>query len=70
MIENDYRDELNAVHSYNEGIKLAREAHDEASADLLIKILNMEEGHVDWGEAQKDQIEQIGIENYLMNQIS
>lgn len=70
MIENDYRDELNAVHSYNDGIKLAREAHDEASADLLIKILNMEEGHVDWGEAQKDQIEQIGIENYLMNQIS
>jgi bacterioferritin (cytochrome b1) len=30
----------------------------------------MEEGHVDWVEIQGAQIEQIGIENYLVNQIN
>jgi len=28
----------------------------------------MEEGHVDWAEIQRAQIEQMGIENYLVNQ--
>jgi bacterioferritin (cytochrome b1) len=28
----------------------------------------MEEGHVDWAEIQQAQIEQMGIENYLVNQ--
>jgi len=28
----------------------------------------MEEGHVDWGEIQRAQIEQMGMENYLVNQ--
>jgi bacterioferritin (cytochrome b1) len=35
---------------------------------LLTKILKMEEGHVDWGEQQRAQIEQMGVENYLANQ--
>ncbi len=30
--------------------------------------LKMEEGHVDWAEAQRAQIEQMGLENYLTNQ--
>ncbi len=37
----------------------------EASADLLLRILNMEEGYVDWAEIQRSQIEQMGLENYL-----
>jgi bacterioferritin (cytochrome b1) len=28
----------------------------------------MEEGHVDWAEIQRAQIDQMGIENYLVNQ--
>jgi len=28
----------------------------------------MEEGHVDWAEIQRAQIEQMGMENYLVNQ--
>jgi len=28
----------------------------------------MEEGHVDWAEKQSDQIEQMGLANYLINQ--
>jgi bacterioferritin len=68
MISNDHDDELKVVHDYNEAIRLAREVDDEGSVDLLTKILKMEEGHVDWGEIQRAQIEQMGMKNYLVNQ--
>ena len=68
MISNDDKDELDAVHAYNNAIKLAREADDQGTIDLLTKILKMEEGHVDWAEIQQAQIGQMGIENYLVNQ--
>ncbi len=68
MINNDNKDENDAVLAYNEAIKLAREVNDQGTADLLTKILKMEEGHVDWAEMQREQIEQMGIENYLANQ--
>jgi len=68
MISNDYDDELEVVHNYNEAIKLAREVDDQGSVDLLTRILKMEEDHVDWAEIQLAQIKQIGIENYLANQ--
>jgi len=68
MISNDDDDELEAVRNYNEAIKLAREVADEGSVELLTKILKMEEGHVDWAEIQRAQIDQMGIENYLVNQ--
>jgi bacterioferritin (cytochrome b1) len=66
-------DELTAinqymVHSYNEAIKLARSVDDQGTVDLLSKILKMEEGHVDWAEIQRAQIDQMGFENYLINQ--
>ncbi len=68
MIHLDHQDELRAVGAYNAGIKLAREVKDQASVDLLTKILKMEEGHVDWAEMQETQIEQMGIENYMAKQ--
>ena len=68
-VSNDDHDELDAVHAYNNAIKLAREADDQGTVDLLTKILKMEEGHVDWAEIQRAQIEQMGIENYLVSQI-
>jgi bacterioferritin len=68
MISNDGKDELEAIHAYNEAIKLAREVDDEGSVDLLRKILKMEEDHIDWAEIQQAQIEQMGMENYLVNQ--
>ncbi len=69
MISNDNGDELDAVNAYNSAIKLAREICDQGSADLLTKILKMEEGHVDWAEKQRAQIDQMGLENYLVNQM-
>jgi bacterioferritin len=68
MISNDNNDELDAVRVYNETIILAREVNDEGTVELLTKILKMEEGHVDWAEMQRAQIEQMGMENYLVNQ--
>src|SRR3990172_6365235 len=68
MVTNDQDAELGAVRAYNAGIRLASEVGDEVTADLLTKILAMEEGHVDWAEKQRAQIEQMGLQNYLTNQ--
>ena len=68
MIKNDGDDELEVVGDYNNAIKLAHEVDDQGTVDLLIKILKMEEGHVDWAEIQRAQIDQMGMENYLSSQ--
>lgn len=68
MISNNNNVELNVIREYNHAIKLAREVDDQGSVDLLTRIFKMEEGHVDLGEMQHAQIEQIGLENYLVNQ--
>jgi bacterioferritin len=69
MIVNDQEAELSAIRAYNAAITLAHEVEDQASVDLLIKILKMEEDHEDWAEIQNAQIEQMGLENYLNNQV-
>lgn len=69
MISNDNNDELFAVNNYNKAISLARQVEDQVTVDLLSKILKMEEGHVDWAEIQREQINQMGLENYLVSQI-
>jgi len=68
MIKNDNGDELDAVHKYNAAIQLGRQVDDQGTVELLTKILKMEEGHVDWAEMQRAQIQQMGLENYLVNQ--
>jgi bacterioferritin len=68
MIGNDNTDELQAVRSYNDAIKLARTVDDQGTVELLSRILTMEEGHVDWAEKQRAQIDQMGMENYLISQ--
>jgi bacterioferritin len=69
QFENDLDAERMAVQAYNEGIQLAVESGDNGTRALLESILTDEEDHVDWLEAQLDQIEQIGIENYLTEQM-
>lgn len=60
--------EYGAVRAYNEAIALAVEVGDNGSRELLESILGDEEDHVDWLEAQLDQIAQMGIQNYLAQQ--
>ncbi len=66
---NDLAAEQMAVQAYNEGIQLATEAGDNGTRALLESILTDEEHHVDWLEAQLEQINQIGVENYLPEQM-
>ena len=68
MVSNDQEAESGAIQAYNNGIALAREIGDNSTAELLTKILKIEEGHVDWAEIQRSQIEQMGLENYLSKQ--
>jgi bacterioferritin len=69
QLENDFGAELGAVQAYNDGIRQAVEAGDNGTRELLESILADEEEHVDWLEAQLDQIKQMGIQNYLVEQI-
>ena len=69
QLRNDLQAELGAVKSYNEGIALAVEVADNGTRELLESILKDEEDHVDWIEAQMDQIEQMGIQSYLSQQM-
>lgn len=69
QFESDLAAEEMAVKAYNEGIALAVEVGDNGTRALLESILSDEENHVDWLEAQLDQIEQIGIQNYLTEQM-
>jgi bacterioferritin len=68
MVGNDQEAELEAIHAYNLAIQLAGDVDDQSTADLLTTILKMEEDHYDWGKKQRDQIAQMGLENYLSNQ--
>jgi bacterioferritin len=38
---------------------------DAGTREILEGILKDEEKHLDWREAQRDQIEQMGLQNYL-----
>ena len=69
MHKNDLAAEMSAEKGYNETIQLAAELKDAGTKDMLEAILADEEGHIDWLEAQVDQIKQMGLENYLSEQI-
>lgn len=69
IMANDHAAELDAIKSYNEAIILCIEKKDHGSEELFENNLKDEEEHIDWIEAQQDQIEQMGIQNYLTEQI-
>ena len=65
----DLKLEIGAVAMYNEAVRIAMENKDNGSRDLFVQLLKDEEEHVDWLEAQLDQIKQMGIQSYLVEQI-
>ncbi|MDD2694608.1 MAG: bacterioferritin [Anaerolineales bacterium] len=69
QLKNDLLAEQGAVKAYNKGVKLAVECADNGSRELLESILTDEEEHLDWIEAQLDQIAQMGIQVYLSEQV-
>ncbi len=68
--KNDHESEETAIQAYNESIKLAVEVGDNGTRELLEGILKDEEAHIDWIEAQLDQIKQVGLQMYLSEQTS
>lgn len=70
MHKNDRGSEEAAIQGYNESIALAVEVGDNGTRELLQSILKEEEDHIDWIEAQLDQIKQMGLPTYLAEQIS
>ena len=69
QVENDLKLEIAAVAMYNKAIKQAVTVGDNGSRDLFTKLLMDEEAHVDWLETQLGQITQLGLENYLSQQL-
>lgn len=69
MHVNDRSAETAAIRGYNESIRVAVEVGDNGSRELFESILKEEEEHVDLIEAQMDQITQMGLQNYLGEQI-
>jgi len=69
QLENDLALEMAAVEHLNSAIKDARESGDNASRALFEEILIDEEEHVDYLEGQLHALGQMGMENYLAQQL-
>ncbi|HCV33623.1 MAG TPA: bacterioferritin [Acidimicrobiaceae bacterium] len=69
QFELDLQLEYSAIERYNRGISLCLAKEDGGTRELLEHLLAGEEEHADWLEAQKQVIADIGIENYLAEQL-
>lgn len=70
QLKHDLEAEASAIKAYNDGIRLCLELGDNGSRELIDANLHDEEEHLDWLEAQLDQINQMGFQNYLLAQLS
>jgi bacterioferritin len=66
ILKADLALEQNALGGLRESIAYCENVRDFVSRDLLLKILEREEEHVDFLERQFDLIKQIGIERYIL----
>jgi len=69
QLEVDLQLEYAAIAFLNQGIEASRKASDNASEDMMTKILVSEEEHTDWLETQLELIRQVGEQNYLAQQM-
>jgi bacterioferritin len=68
QLKNDMAAEDGAIKGYNDGIRLCLDVGDGGTRELIEDNLEDEEEHIDWLEAQLDQIKQMGLQNYLLSQ--
>jgi len=69
QLQSDLALEKRAIPVLNAGVELCRAKGDNGTAELLEEILVDEEEHADWLEAQMTLVEQVGIQNYLAQQM-
>lgn len=65
----DLRLEQAAQQTIKEGMAHCESVRDYVSRDLLQKILDDTEEHIDFLETQLDLIEKVGVQNYLQSQM-
>jgi bacterioferritin len=69
QLEHDLQLEYAAIAFLNQSIAAARNASDNATEDLMTRILRSEEADVDWLETQLELMRQVGEQNYLAQQL-
>ena len=69
MLQSDLALELGAQATIKEGVAYCESVRDFVSRDLLMKILDDTEEHVDFLETQLELIEKVGLPNYLQSQM-
>ena len=69
QLQLDLELEYAAVERLNNGIAAAVAKGDNGTRELLAGILVSEEDHIDWIETQQETIRQIGLEQYLAQQL-
>jgi bacterioferritin len=69
QLQSDHAAEEGAIATYNAAIRQCAELGDAGTRELFEDILEDEEKHIDWLEAQLDQIGQMGLPNYLAAQV-
>jgi bacterioferritin len=69
QMEINLKDETDAVRQYNEAVKVCVDARDEGSKALFESMIRDEERHTDFLEAQLSAIKEMGVANYLAQQM-
>jgi bacterioferritin len=65
QMEINLKDEQDAVRQYNEAVRVCEQAKDDGSRSLFKHMIQDEERHVEYLEAQLHSIKEMGIANYL-----
>lgn len=69
QLEADFKDEQDAIHQYNDAIKICVFAADNGTRDLFERMIKDEEAHALFWESQLHIIEETGIADYLSQQL-
>src|SRR5437588_616162 len=69
QFSNDLALEMGGVKAYNALVDLCIRKKDNGTRELIEPILTESEEHVDWLETQLYLIEQVGLQNYLTEQM-
>jgi bacterioferritin len=69
QLENDLRGELDAVKQYNSAARVCAEAGDNGSRELFEGMVKDEEEHTLYLESQLGMVKEMGLENYLAQQM-
>ena len=69
QLDNDLAAELAAVKEYNEAVKVCGAAGDNGTRELFQKMVGDEEQHADFLETQIQLVSEVGLDNYLAQQM-